>query len=132
MSLRKFNIGVATPEGMTASYAYFMPAIAHGFDREEGLEFSFFYGGEPGATARSLCEGACDIACLNTIVGFIGRSNGLPMIAIGSKARRAHRYFAVLSDSPIRHLADLKGKKIACDFPHIQPLAEGSARCGRR
>ncbi len=126
MSPLKFRIGVATPEGMTASYAYFMPAIAQGFDREEGLEFSFFYGGEPGATARSLCKGLCDLACLNTIVGFMGRSNGLPMIAIGSKARRAHRYFAVLAESPIRHLADLKGKKIACDFPHIQPLAEAA------
>jgi NitT/TauT family transport system substrate-binding protein len=111
---------------MTASYAYFMPAIAQGFDRDEGLEFSFFYGGEPGATAHSLCEGACDIACLNTIVGFMGRSNGLPMVAVGSKARRAHRYFAVLPESPIRRLADLKGKKIACDFPHIQPLAEAA------
>jgi NitT/TauT family transport system substrate-binding protein len=111
---------------MTASYAYFMPAIAEGFDRQEGIEFSFFYGGEPGSTASSLCGGACDLACLNTIVGFMGRSNGLPMIAIGSKARRAHRYFAVLPESPIRRLADLKGKKIACDFPHIQPLAEAA------
>lgn len=126
MSPRKFTIGIATPEGVTASYAYFMPAIAQGFDREEGLEFSFFYGGEPGATARDLCKGLCDLACLNTIVGFMGRSNALPMVAIGSKARRAHRYFAVLPDSPVRRLADLKGKRIACDFPHIQPLAEAA------
>ena len=124
MSTRKFTIGIATPKGMTASYAYFTPAVALGFDREEGLEFSFFYGGEPGATAHSLCKGLCDIACLNTIVGFMGRANGLPMLALGSKARRTHRYFAVLPESPIKRLADLKGKTIACDFPHIQPLAE--------
>jgi NitT/TauT family transport system substrate-binding protein len=126
MSRRKFTIGVATPRGMSAPYAYFMPAVAHGYDRDEGLEFAFFYGGEPGSTARSLCRGACDIACLNTIVGFMGRAEGLPMLAIGSKARRAHRYFAVMPESPVRKLSDLHGKMIACDFPHIQPLAEAA------
>jgi ABC-type nitrate/sulfonate/bicarbonate transport system substrate-binding protein len=126
VSKRKFTIGVATPTGMTAPYAYFTPAVVLGYDRDEGLEFSFFYGGEPGATASALCNGLCDIGCLNTIVGFMGRSNGLPMLAIGSKARRAHRYFAVLPDSPVKNLADLKGKKIACDFSHIQPLAEAA------
>jgi NitT/TauT family transport system substrate-binding protein len=111
---------------MSASYAYFTPAVALGYDRDEGIEFAFFYGGEPGSTAHSLCQGACDIACLNTIVGFMGRAEGLPMLAIGSKARRAHRYFAVMPESPAGKLSDLYGKRIACDFPHIQPLAEAA------
>jgi NitT/TauT family transport system substrate-binding protein len=123
----KLAIGVAIPPGMSAPYAYFTPAIALGYDRDEGLELVFFYGGEPGATARSLCSGACDIACLNTIVGFMGRANEeLPMLAVGSKARRAHRYFAVPADSPIATLGELRGKRIACDFPHIRPLAEAA------
>src|SRR6516162_1818321 len=126
MSRRRFTIGVATPRGMSAPYAYFTPAVALGYDRDEGIEFAFFYGGEPGSTARSLCQGACDIACLNTIVGFMGRAEGLPMLAIGSKARRAHRYFAVIPESPVGKLSDLHGKMIACDFPHIQPLAEAA------
>jgi NitT/TauT family transport system substrate-binding protein len=126
MSRRKFTIGVATPKGMSAPYAYFTPALALGYDRDEGLDFTFFYGGEPGSTARSLSQGACDIACLNTIVGFIGRAEGLPMLAIGSKARRAHRYFAVMPKSPMAKLSDLHGKRIACDFPHIQPLGEAA------
>ena len=126
MNRRKFTIGVATPTGMSAPYAYFTPAVALGYDRDEGFEFAFFYGGEPGSTARSLCQGACDIACLNTIVGFMGRAEGLPMLAIGSKARRAHRYFAVMPESPVGKLSDLHGKMIACDFPHIQPLAEAA------
>lgn len=127
MSVQRFTIGVATPEGLGAPYAYFTPAITQGFDRSEGLAFEFFGGGEPGATARALCAGACDIACLNTIVGFMGRANeDLPMVAIGSKARREHRYFAVPAASPITALAELEGKRIACDFPHIQPLAEAA------
>ena len=126
MSTERFVIGVATPAGMGPEYAYLAPAVALGYDREEGLEFSFFAGGEPGATARSLCAGACTIACLNTIVGFLGRDEGLPMLAIGSKARRAHRYFAVAPGSPISALPDLRGTRIACDFPHLQSLAEAA------
>ena len=126
MNRRRFTIGVATPSGMSAPYAYFTPAVALGYDRDEGLEFAFFYGGEPGSTARSLCQEACDVACLNTIVGFMGRAEGLPMLAIGSKARRAHRYFVVMPESPVEKLSDLDGKMIACDFPHIQPLAEAA------
>ena len=123
----RLTIGLATPTGMSAPYAYLTPALALGYDREEGLELAFCYGGEPGATARALAAGACDMACLNTLVGFMGRANDqLPMLAIGSKARRAHRYFAVPADSAIGALAELRGKRIACDFPHIQPLAEAA------
>jgi NitT/TauT family transport system substrate-binding protein len=127
MARTKLTIGLATPTGMSAPYAYFTPAVALGYDRDEDLELAFFYGGEPGATARSLCSGACDIACLNTIVGFMGRADErLPMLAVGSKARRAHRYFVVLPGSRIRTLRDLRGKRLACDFPRVQPLAEAA------
>ena len=126
MNAKTFTIGLAIPEGMGPSYAYVAPAMALGYDREEGLDFAIFYGGEPGATARGLCAGACDLAFLNTIVGFLGRAEGLPMVAIGSKARRAHRYFAVPPQSPIRSLSELKGKRLTCDFPHLHPLAEAA------
>jgi NitT/TauT family transport system substrate-binding protein len=126
MSRRKFTIGLAIPAGMGSSYAYIAPAIALAYDAEEGLEFAIFYGAEPGATARGLCAGACDLAFLNTIVGFLGRAEGLPMVAIGSKARRAHRYFAVPPQSAIHSLSDLTGRRIACDFPHLHPLAEAA------
>jgi ABC-type nitrate/sulfonate/bicarbonate transport system substrate-binding protein len=126
VSVTRFTIGVATPAGMGPAYAYLTPALALGYDRAEGLAFDFFAGGEPASTARGLCAGACTIACLNTIVGFMGRDEGLPMLAIGSKARRAHRYFAVAPGSPIAALPDLRGKRIACDFPHLQSLADAA------
>lgn len=119
-------IGVATPPGMTAANGYFSVASALGYDREEGLQFRIYYGGEPGATARALCAGACDIASLNTTVGLLGREAGLPMVAVYGKARRTHRWFAVVPESPIRSLTELKGKRIACDFDHLQPLAEAA------
>lgn len=120
------KIGIATPPGMTAANGYFSAAAALGYDREEGLAFAIHYGEEPGTTARALCAGACDVASLNTTVGLLGREDGLAMTAIYGKARRTHRWFAVLPDSPLRTLPDLRGKRLVCDFPHLQPLAEAA------
>ena len=120
------KIGVATPLGMTAANGYFSAASALGYDREDGLAFDMYYGEEPGTTARALCAGTCDIASLNTTVGLLGREQELPMRAVYGKARRTHRWFAVMPDSPIHALCDLRGKTIACDFPHLQPLAEAA------
>jgi NitT/TauT family transport system substrate-binding protein len=111
---------------MTAANGYFSAASALGYDREEGLAFEIYYGDEPGTTARALCAGRCDIASLNTTVGLLGREHALAMRAVYGKARRTHRWFAVMPESPIRALPDLRGKSIACDFPHLQPLAEAA------
>jgi NitT/TauT family transport system substrate-binding protein len=126
MGREKVTIGIAVPPGMTAANGYFAAASALGYDRDEGLEFAIYYGDEPGATAKALCAGACDIASLNLTVGLLGRAEGLPMIAVYGKARRTHRWFAVIPGSPLRTLPDLKGKTIACDFPHLQPLADAA------
>jgi NitT/TauT family transport system substrate-binding protein len=125
-NVEKFVFGVATPQGMTSAYAHFAPAVALGFDRQEGLQLEMFYGGEPGATARALAAGRCLLAGLNTIVGFLGREEGLQMVAVAGIARRTHRTFSVLRDNPIKKLSDLKGKKLSCDFPHLQKLAEAA------
>jgi NitT/TauT family transport system substrate-binding protein len=124
--MEQFIFGVATPPGMTSAYAHFAPAVALGFDRDEGLELKLFYGGEPGATARGLADGHCLLAGLNTIVGFLGRQDKLPMVAVAGIARRTHRTFSVVPDSPIKKLADLRGKNLSCDFPHLQKLAEAA------
>ncbi len=126
MAREKVTIGVATPPGMTAANGYFSAAAALGYDREEGLEFDIYYGGEPGATAAALSSGTCHIASLNTTVGLLGRDEGLPMVAFYGKARRTHRWFAVVPESPLKALPDLAGKVLACDFAHLQPLAEAA------
>ncbi len=48
------------------------------------------------------------------------------MVAFYSKARRTHRWFAVVPDNPVQSLPNLKGKRIACDFDHLRPLAEAA------
>jgi NitT/TauT family transport system substrate-binding protein len=123
---KKVIIGIATPPGMTAANGYFSAASALRYDRDEDLVFETFYGDEPGATARAVCDGACDIASLNTTVGLLGRQEGLPLVAVYGKARRTHRWFAVTQASAVRSLSDLRGKKIACDFDHLRSLAEAA------
>ena len=122
----KISIAMAVPPGITAAYAYLAACKAFGFDRDEGIDLELFYGIEPDSTARSLCAGECDVACLNTMVGLVGRDRGLPMIAVASKARRTHRWFAVVPDSPIAALSNLRGKRIACDFAHLTTLGESA------
>jgi NitT/TauT family transport system substrate-binding protein len=126
LAVDRVRIGIATPPGMTAANGYFSVASALGYDQQEGLRFEMYYGGEPGATAHALCSGDCDIASLNTTVGLLGREDGLPLKAVYGKARRTHRWFAVIPESPIRSLGELKGRVISCDFPHLQSLAEAA------
>lgn len=126
MAVDKVRIGVATPPGMTAANGYFSAASALGYDQEEGLRFEMYYGEEPGATAHALASGDCDIASLNTTVGLLGHEEGMPLKAVYGKARRTHRWFAVIPESPIHSLVELKGKIISCDFSHLQPLAEAA------
>jgi NitT/TauT family transport system substrate-binding protein len=126
VAVDKVRVGIATPPGMTAANGYFSAASALGYDQREGLRFEMYYGGEPGATADALCSGQCDIASLNTTVGLLGREEGLPLKAVYGKARRTHRWFAVIPESPIHSVVELKGKVISCDFPHLQALAEAA------
>jgi NitT/TauT family transport system substrate-binding protein len=124
--VKRVVIGLPIPGKLTAAYGYFGTAQALGYDRAEGLDFELVYPDDPGTAARALCEGRCDVAPLNTTVGLLSRERGLAMTAFYSSSRRAHRWFAVLPGSPISTLDDLRGKRIACDFPDLQPLAEAA------
>jgi NitT/TauT family transport system substrate-binding protein len=57
---------------------------------------------------------------------LLGREEGLQMVAVYGKARRTHRWFAVVPDSPLRTLADLKSKRLSCDFQHLAALGEAA------
>ena len=124
--MKRVVIGLPIPEKLTAAYGYFGTATALGYDRAEGLAFELVYPDDPGTAARALCDGRCELAPLNTTVGLISCERGLAMTAVYSSSRRAHRWFAVLPDSAITALVDLRGKRIACDFPDLRPLAEAA------
>jgi NitT/TauT family transport system substrate-binding protein len=124
--MERVVIGLPIPQKLTAAYAYFGTAVALGYDRAEGLGFELVYADDPGTAAGALGAGRCDFAPLNTTMGLLSRERGLAMKAVYSKSRRAHRWFAVVPESPIVSLADLRGKRIACDFADLQPEAEAA------
>lgn len=119
-------IGLPIPDRMAAAYSYFGAASSLGYDRAEGLRFSFFYGGTPLETASALASGKCLFAPLNMAVGFLANERGWPLRAVYSSSRRAHRWFAVPPTSAVTSLGDFRGKRIACDFADLQPLAESA------
>ncbi|MHB1220203.1 MAG: ABC transporter substrate-binding protein [Alphaproteobacteria bacterium] len=120
------TIGLPIPDRMAAAYSYFGAASSLGYDRAEGLRFDFLYGGTPLETAKALASGACLFAPLNMAVGFLANERGWPLRAVYSSSRRAHRWFAVPPDSAVTSLADFRGKRIACDFADLRPLAESA------
>ncbi len=120
------TIGLPIPDRMAAAYSYYGAASALGYDRAEGLRFDFLYGGTPLETAKALSSGACHFAPLNMAVGFLANERGWPLRAVYSSSRRAHRWFAVPPNSTVTSLADFRGKRIACDFADLQPLAESA------
>lgn len=120
------TIGLPIPDRMAAAYSYFGAAASLGYDRVEGLRFDFLYGGTPLETAKALASGACGFAPLNMAVGFLANERGWPLRAVYSSSRRAHRWFAVPPDSSVATLGDFRGKKIACDFADLRPLAESA------
>jgi NitT/TauT family transport system substrate-binding protein len=119
-------IGLPIPDRMAPAYAYFAAAAALGYDRVEGLRFTFLYGGTPLLTAEALAAGRCRFAPLNMAIGFLANERGWPLRAVYSSSRRAHRWFAVPPGSTIRTLADFRGKHIACDFADLEPLARSA------
>jgi NitT/TauT family transport system substrate-binding protein len=51
------------------------------------------------------------------------RQRGLPVRAFYSTCRAAYRSFAVLTESPISDIAQLRGRRIGTDFPDLLDLA---------
>ncbi|MFN0042753.1 MAG: ABC transporter substrate-binding protein [Alphaproteobacteria bacterium] len=119
-------VGLPIPDRMAPAYAYWSAAAALGYDQAEGFAFRFLYAGTPLKAADALAQGRCRFAPLNVTVGFLAHARGQALCAVYSSSRRAHRWFAVPPDSPIRVLSDLAGKRVTCDFADLWPLAESA------
>lgn len=127
--MERVVVGVAVPPpGMTAANADISAIVALGLDRDEGLRVEMLYGDAPNPTMDAVLSGRCHLASLNTIVGLVARERGGPVIATYAKAHRMHRWFAVPPGSAVRTLPDLRGRRVACDFDDLRPLAELALR----
>ena len=76
------------------------------------IEWSFFKGAGP-AVNEAFANNQLDFALQGDLPQIIGRANGLKTKILLASGAHAPIYLAVPKDSPIRKVADLKGRKVS-------------------
>jgi NitT/TauT family transport system substrate-binding protein len=87
------------------------------FLEKEGLDVEFIKFSDVNAPTKAIASNAIDVAIGASAAGALNiAADGLPIkIILGTQIAEAQ--FAVLADSPIKSLADLKGRKIGMSPP---------------
>jgi NitT/TauT family transport system substrate-binding protein len=92
-------------------------AIGTGFFKEAHLDVSKQYAGSAAAAAQLVAAGKLDICSISTEPALTGYAKGLSLQFFFSRQVHYVYVLAVLADSPIRTVADLKGKQIGEPTP---------------
>jgi NitT/TauT family transport system substrate-binding protein len=97
-----------------SSYFEVLPDVAEraGFFKEQHLTVTIQYAGNPAVAVQSVAAGKGDIASINSDGIILGYDKGVRMTAFLSHSPRFQDVLGVLETSPIRTLADFKGKVI--------------------
>jgi NitT/TauT family transport system substrate-binding protein len=80
-----------------------------GYYKQQHLVVSKDYAANPGTAAQLVATGKADVASLSLEPVLLGTEHGLHLVAFLSRQARFSYVLAVLSDSPIKTLADFKG-----------------------
>lgn len=97
----------------TALFEVLVDVAEHaGFYKEQHLNVNVQYAGNPAVAIQSVAAGKGDIASLNITQMLIGYEKGVRMTAFLARGPRLQGVLGVLDASPIRTLADFKGKTI--------------------
>lgn len=126
MGTRDFPLGtlrilVPTPH-IPAGYSPALMARSLGYAAQEGLDLQVVAAGRPVYSVDGAVKGE-GIAFVNMVFNFLIRDQERPFRSFYSVARKQNRSFAVPVDSPIRGLADLKGKVIGLHYPDLLEFA---------
>lgn len=119
--LGTLKILVPTPH-IPAGYSPALMAQALGYAADEGLDLQVVAAGRPHLSIDGAVRGE-GIAFVNMVFNFLIRDQGRPFRSFYSVARKQNRSFAVPVDSPIKSLADLKGKVIGLHYPDLLEFA---------
>jgi len=109
--LRKVSFGLPVAN-INSSYCMFPVATAMGYFSDEGLDVSINQIGGSTAVVQNVLSGGLDVggAIAEPILKAI--SDGYPLTMTYNYVRRSAASVAVLEDSPIQSLMDLRGKKL--------------------
>jgi NitT/TauT family transport system substrate-binding protein len=119
--LGTLKILVPTPH-IPSGYSPALMAKSLGYAADEGLDLQVVAIGRPLMSVEGAVKGE-GIAFVNMVFNFLIRDQGLPLRSFYSVARKQNRSFAVPLDSPIKGLADLKGKVIGLHYPDLLEFA---------
>ncbi len=108
-----------------AGYAPVLMAQSLGYAAAEGLDLKVVGGGSPRESVEG-CGAGIGIGFVNMVFNFLARDRGQKFRSFFSIARKQNRSFAVPEASPIRRLADLKGKVIGLHFPDLLDFAHAA------
>jgi putative hydroxymethylpyrimidine transport system substrate-binding protein len=93
-------------------HAPLIVAQAKGYFAERGLEVEFVAPADPSAPPKLVAAGHADLAVSYQPQLHLQVAEGLPLRRIATLVATPLKSLVVLADSPVRTLADLKGKKI--------------------
>ncbi len=111
----------AAPKGVRLDYAYYAPTSLVLKDQgilekrlaAEGIAVKWVFSQGSNRSLEYLNGGSIDFASTAGLAAVLSRANGSPVKTVYIASRPEWTALAVPKDSPIKTLADLKGKKIA-------------------
>jgi len=100
--------------GNSSAIAHAQGLVEAEFKDDPGvkIDWSFFKGAGP-AVNEALANDQLDFALHGDLPAIVGRSNGLKTRIVAANGLRANIYLAVLPNSGIQKIEDLKGRKVA-------------------
>ncbi|SAK93983.1 ABC nitrate/sulfonate/bicarbonate transporter, inner membrane subunit [Caballeronia hypogeia] len=104
-----------------AQFAGYYVALAKGFYKANGLDVTINPGG-PNINVETLVSSGADTFGVGggAEAQLFARDKGLPLVAIGMMLQQSPHVFVAKSDSGIKTLSDLKGKKVSTWFTGAQ------------
>jgi NitT/TauT family transport system substrate-binding protein len=93
-----------------------VPDLGHraGIFKKHGIELEMLYTSGGGETMQAVISGSVDIGMNAGTLGILGAfAKGAPIRIISAQATGDDAYWYVRADSPIRSMADMKGKTMA-------------------
>lgn len=100
----------------TPNFAPIWLAEILGYGAAEGLDLKVEPGGSPKAAVNAIVAGKGNSAFVNIVFSFLQRDRGISLAPFYAFVRLQNRAFSVPIHSPIKSLADLRGKTVGLHY----------------